>query len=325
MPRGVGTTLGQVFVATPAVVPAVRSLATQFSATGARATARELATGISPFRISSGTFGALEGVGTARQLGFEVVSIKSQTSAGLTERFITGTGPFGSRIVSRELTKSVGTGEIGGGFTTITAPTTTLQGGRIIPGVRTIRTETILGGVGGRAGLSIGDAFSIQEGIGGIAGQVSSRQTANLLFRGTGQTGEVLGTITPLGGFGPRSLVGGVSVERAAGGTFFATGRAQQTSSTSLSVRSQDLGIRGIEFAASLPKTVPKVEPLFSGTPGRITGTSAVTSTAPTQIGSALGAAKLTTTETLIASDSVPSIIQFGGTAVSRFAGTVSF
>ncbi len=165
-PRGIGTALGKALVLGPALGAGGIGFIGTARAIGTRGAAIETVAAFAPFQVRRGAFGPLGREGA--DLQFDVASFR-QTSGDVTRRLIAGrdVGGEGVTLLSRQVSRRVGGGEIGFAVTDISGPVTTFRPGTgFLEGFRTIRTESIVGGLPGQATRVRGiDLFTRTRGI----------------------------------------------------------------------------------------------------------------------------------------------------------------
>lgn len=254
-PTGIGGVAGKTLLGLPVLALAGTQFLAARAAVGTRAAAGEFITSFAPFRIPTQTFGVLETGALARDLKFDVASFK-QTQGDITSRLIVGRGRDveGVSLISKQVSGEVGGQQIGFGVTDIVAPKTIFQLGKFTQGLTAVRTESILGGLGGGRVTrgAVGDTFSarqILEGIGGTAGRVSTRTKARLDLQ---QGADARFFLDLQRGFGAPRTTGTITRPRDEF-DIFAGGRGRDILQIGReggrrTVRVDDFNIRGIEF-----------------------------------------------------------------------------
>lgn len=188
-PTGTGKVLGQVLVAAPLVVATVATTAATVATQGFRFGVKQVASSFAPFTIRSGTFGALETASLGKGLKFDSLSFK-QTSGDVTTRVVTGKarGFDDVTLLSKQVSRRVGSQDIGGAVTDITAPFTKFNLGQFTQGVRTTRSESIIGGLGGGKARVVkkvdGKGELINEFVGDLSGNKFIKELTSVDIKG---------------------------------------------------------------------------------------------------------------------------------------------
>ena len=282
-PQGFGSYLGKSLIAVPAIGTFVSGFTGLVGTGGIKYAIGETVTGFSPFKIPTQTFGALEGARAVKDLKFDVASFKS-TQGDITKRFVVGKarGYEDVTLMSKQISKSLGGNQVGFATTSITAPKTTYQLGKFGEGLRFVKTESIIGGVGGKASVvkefgGSGELISFFSGKGGssLIKDVTPLKiepfTTKQLLIGVKGGGSQVFTRTRINlGYDPirgldglinlgklpfmkQQIVGGVSRGLDSGVNLFGTGRGREIlkigrEGGALSIRVKKFNIRGLEF-----------------------------------------------------------------------------
>lgn len=255
-PSGTGKVLGQTLVFAPAAGAGIRGVAGRIRTVGLRRTAIETTTSLSPFRIPTQTFGALQTKALAKDLRFNVASIR-QRKGDITRRFISGKAMGQeARIISKQITRTLPSQKQAGlAETDIIAPTITFREGKFIPGIQAIKTKSVMAGIPGKPTRIIKeDKTIIKEPLKGVMGSASgviSRETVAV-----GITREGLSAaITPKAPLKPR-LTAGITRRTKEGYDLFVGGGARRGAVISKEgirrvARLKDPDIRGAEIDIS--------------------------------------------------------------------------